>query len=508
MQAAGLWAARAADRLRRRRVILLANRNRRAAAVGVVAAAAAGLALLVGLSHCAPDRRATAGRDPAGARRGDPARPAAVAVADPAIHRSLFGQRNVARRRIAGRVSEAGAPVAGARVSLRWAGMEAGMLAPAPVATDAAGRFDLGLWFAERFTVSAAADGKTTAVVEIDLRDPTAAPPPDQLELVLTPCAHKLVGTVSDGSGGPIAGAAVARLRAAPVATAADGAYALCLAPGAQTVTVTADGYGGVVLAVEIYGQVRRDVALVPAGAIRGLITERRSGAPVADALVSAWPLDAGPDHPIEVLGHSDGDGRFQLGGLAAGRFTVWASTGGLLGSAVVAVVPTRAVEVAIALSDTARVEGRVVASGAPVAGARVFARATARAVGSRAAISQLDGGFALDEVPLGAVVLFAPPYDVIAPVRLTIDRPELSGVVVEVTAAAATCSTASRSPAPGSPRRPTSSRRRPTRRASTGCAASSPERTRCAPRPTPADRRRARSGWSPASSARTSTSR
>ncbi|HMG24186.1 MAG TPA: carboxypeptidase-like regulatory domain-containing protein, partial [Kofleriaceae bacterium] len=214
---------------------MLANRNRsrRAAVVGAAMVAAVGLALLVGLSRCDAGGRAASVRDPAGARNGDAARAAVAApasVADPASRRSLFGQRNVARRRIAGRVSEAGAPVANARVSLRWAGMEAGMVPPAPIATDAAGRFDLGLWFAERFTVSAAADGKTAAVVEIDLRDPTAAPPPDQLELVLTPCAHKLVGTVSDGSGGPIAGAAVARLRAAPVATAADGAYALCLA--------------------------------------------------------------------------------------------------------------------------------------------------------------------------------------------------------------------------------------------------------------------------------------
>ena len=376
-------------------------------------------------------------RPPPGAAGVLGAHPQAAVNAGGANRRSLYGQRAVAARRIAGRVTEDGKPFPGARVSLRWAGMEADTPPPAPVATDADGRFDLGAWFAERFTVTAVADGKTAAVVETDLRDPTAAPAPDQLELVLTRCLHTLVGTVTDGSGGVITGATVARLRSPGVATAADGSYALCLAAGRQTITVSADGYGGIVLAVEIRGQVRRDVALVPAGAIHGSLIDKRTGKPVADALVSAWPVAPGPDHAAEVLGHADGDGRFQLAGLSPGRFTVWASTGLLLGSAEVAVIPTRSAEVTIALSDQARIAGRIVANGAPVAGARVVARAIGRAVGSRPAISQRDGGFVLDEVPLGPVVFLAPPYEVISPARLTVDRPELTGVVIEAAAMA-----------------------------------------------------------------------
>jgi protocatechuate 3,4-dioxygenase beta subunit len=406
----------------------MTRQTRRTAVAGAVIAAI--VCIVVGwfrhADHEPPTPRTAGGVAVRGAH-------APIAVnAELASRRSLYGQRNVAARRIAGRVTENGQPFPGARVSLRWAGMEAGTPPPAPVTTDADGRFDLGAWFAERFTVTAAADGKTAAVVETDLRDPTTAPAPDQLELVLTRCLHTLVGTVTDGSGGVITGASVARLRSPGVATAADGSYALCLAAGRQTIAVTADGYGGVVLAVEIRGQVRRDVALVPGGAIHGSITEKRTGRPVADALVSAWPVAPGPDHAAEVLGHSDADGRFQLAGLSPGRFTVWASTGQLLGSAEVAVIPTRSAEVAIALSDTARVAGRIVANGAPVAGARVVARAIGRAVGSRPAISQRDGGFVLDEVPLGPVAFSAPPYEVISPARLTVDRPDLTGVVIE----------------------------------------------------------------------------
>ena len=54
---------------------------------------------------------------------GGPRRPAAVV--DPGRLWSLYGQRNVARRRIAGQVRFEGRPFAGARVSLRWLGMEA-----------------------------------------------------------------------------------------------------------------------------------------------------------------------------------------------------------------------------------------------------------------------------------------------------------------------------------------------------------------------------------------------
>ncbi len=360
-------------------------------------------------------------------------RRAAAAGVDPAKLWSLYGQRNVARRRIAGRVSFEGRPFAGARVSLQWMGMEAGVAVPPGVVSDASGRFDLGAWFAERFVVTAAAEGKTAAVVEVDLRDPVAAPPPDQLELVLTRCEHMLVGTVVDGSGGPIAGASVGQAHAAAVATASDGSYALCLAMGRQRVWVTADGYGGVVLSVDLRGRVRRDVALVPAGAIHGVVIRKRDGSPVEGALVSAWPVAPGPDHAAEALARSDAGGRFQIGGLAPGRFTVWASTGQLLGSAVVAVMPTRAAEITVALSDRARLDGRVMASGKPVAGARVFASAIGASTGSRTGVSQLDGSFALEEVPLGKVKISAPPYEVIAPAVVEVDRPEVSGVVIEV---------------------------------------------------------------------------
>lgn len=391
-----------------------------------------GIAVLACLALLRGHRGAGGAATEATARSDRPVGEApARSAAEGPVGWSLYGQRHVARRRIAGRVSFAGKGVAGARVALRWLGMEDGAAVPPLVATDAAGRFDLGAWFAERFVVTAVAEGKTPAVVEVDLRDPEAEP--ERLELVLTACVNVLVGSVVDGSGGPVVGASVARAHSVGAVTAADGTYALCVGPGRQAIWVTADGYGGVVLTVEVRGRVRRDVALVPAGSIHGAVTRKADGTPVADALISAWPVAPGPDHPAEALARADGDGRFQLGGLAPGRYTVYGSTGILTGSAVVAVVPTRSAEVAIALSDRARLDGRVVMAGAGVAGARVVATATERATGSRAGVSQADGSFAIEEVPRGTVVFSAPPYEVIGPARFVVERAEVSGVVIEV---------------------------------------------------------------------------
>jgi hypothetical protein len=168
------------------------SRRKRGVIVTVVLAALACLLLVRG--RCSPGSGDAASPSPGGVQR--PAeRGRATAAVDPGTRWSLYGQRNVARRRIAGRVSFEGRPFARARVSLRWLGMEAGVAVPPVVVSDASGRFDLGAWFAERFVVTAAAEAKTAAVVEGDLRGPIAVPPPDQL--VLARCEHALVGSTA-----------------------------------------------------------------------------------------------------------------------------------------------------------------------------------------------------------------------------------------------------------------------------------------------------------------------
>jgi len=347
--------------------------------------------------------------------------------------KGMYDQRGVGRRKIAGHVTYDGKPSGGAHVVLQWTATQAGALPPPTVLTDQTGAFDFGQRPAERYTVSASSEGATAAVVEVDLRDPMLVPPPDAIELALGACTHALAGTVSDASGGPIVGATIARQRTAGVASGNDGSYRLCLPIGPQTIVVTADGYGGLVLTVDIRGQVRRDILLAPGGAITGKVVRKRDGTEIAGALVSAWPIDEGPDRAAEVLAHSGEDGRFALTNLAAGRFTVWASTGDLKGSTVVVVVPGSSAELTIAVDDYARISGRVLMGNQPVPGATVYARSTERAIGSPTAVTQLDGSFALHEVPFGAVTLMVTSYDIVAPTRLVVDRDQIDDVVVTV---------------------------------------------------------------------------
>jgi len=383
--------------------------------------------------------------------------PAAVAASPPmlarsaghAISQSPSGQRNVATRRIAGRVVAGGKPFGRARVALRWPGAKPELLATADRVTDPAGRFDFGPWFAERFTVTAVAAGMAPTVVETDLRDPTAAPPPDQLELELAPCRDRVVGTVFDGSGGAIAGASIARERSLGATSAADGSYALCAVAGRQTLEFIADGYGSVSLQVNVHGELRRDVSLVPAGRIAGVATRRSDGTPVPDVLITATPADRGTIRAAPAFGYADPAGKFELAGLAPGRFTVTGSNGQLKGSAVVVVAPAATARAILSLADQARLTGRVVSGGAPVAGARIVARSADRWSRSRLAISQADGGFTLDEVPIGSVTFTADPYEVVSPARLEVPGAGLDGVVIETVAMASISGTVTRNGAP-----------------------------------------------------------
>jgi hypothetical protein len=361
------------------------------------------------------------------------------------ISQSPSGQRNVGYRRIAGRVTASGKPYAGAHVALRWPGAKTELLATADRTTDKDGHFDFGPWFAERFTVTAVAGGMSPAVVDIDLRDPTAAPPPDQLELELTPCGHRVFGTVFDGSGGPIVGASVTRERSLGTTTGADGTYSLCVARGRQTLEFAADGYGSLSFEITVHGQVRRNVSLVPAGGITGTATRRRDGTPVPDILISATPADRGTIRAAPAFTYADSAGKFELSGLAPGRFTVTGSNGQLKGSTVVVVAPATMARATLTLADQARITGHVVSGGSPVAGALIVARSADLWSRSRQAISQSDGGFTLDEVPIATVTFTADPYEVVSPTRLEVPSGGLNGVVIDTLAMASISGTVTR---------------------------------------------------------------
>jgi RNA polymerase sigma factor (sigma-70 family) len=343
-----------------------------------------------------------------------------------------FGQRGAAVRRIAGRVTVDGAPLAGAVVELGSALSDAGLLPVAARKSGSDGRFDFGLVPPASYTLAATAPEHSPAVVELDTRDPGAAS--DRVELRLGACAAQLVGHVNDASGGPIAGArlCVAEPRAAACAQSDDGgAYRFCVGPRQSGIVVSAKGYGAILEHFEpVDRTVRRDFLLTPEATIVGRVVRADDGRPVADAEVRSQSGDIGPHVAARGAAITDGNGRFTIAGLAGGRHRLVAVATGLSTSDKFEInveAGATSPEIVLRLRAAARVSGVVTDGSGPVGGATV-------AVGGPGplehvdAVSQPDGSFVLDSVPRGTITFRIVDRDVVEPKSLVVDR-DLDGV-------------------------------------------------------------------------------
>ncbi|HEU4727339.1 MAG TPA: sigma-70 family RNA polymerase sigma factor [Kofleriaceae bacterium] len=370
------------------------------------------------------------------ARPGIPARAPPVAAAVP----PWIAQAGVPGRRVAGHVRSADGPVAGARVRLASVAAPGVPDALQPVAEQASGPdggFDFGVQPAAVFTVSAEAPRLAAASLGVSVADPRATP--DQLELRLGACRSRLDGTVLDAAGG---GIARARLFSADLGGAeadATGQYSLCMPDHDSVVRVEADGYGTVTLPFHLFGALRRDIVLVPEAVLAGQVVSAR-GAPVAGARVIAVPDEGGRVHAASARWvATDRDGRFQIAGLAPGRFLLHAIGGGLGTSTpqlAIARPATASSELRLVLDDAFQIRGRVVMAGRPVGGARVAALHTG-SPGGVAALSQADGSFVLSGVTPGTTLLVARPYEVVSPTSLEVPHAPVDDLVVEVRALA-----------------------------------------------------------------------
>src|SRR5262249_48613038 len=146
------------------------------------------------------------------------------------------GQPGLPRRRIAGKVVHAGAPIAGAAVRLTTATLHVGAWSLAEIQTDESGRSDLGEWPATEYRVVAQAHGLRAAGATAALRAAPSRPPPDELVIELGECEQVVSGTVRDSAGGVIM---AAKVRGAPdgrtfavVAADEQGRYELCAPAG------------------------------------------------------------------------------------------------------------------------------------------------------------------------------------------------------------------------------------------------------------------------------------
>ena len=355
-------------------------------------------------------------------------------------------------RRIAGRVVFHGAPAAGAKVSL---GLEVtGEPSPTtlmpsalpqvvqPLAertTGADGRFDFGVQPAAVFMVSAGATDRASAVLPVDNANPRT--PSDQLELKLEGCTHRMFGTISDASGGPIAKARVSAAGLSGTESDATGHYSLCVrsletfgSPIAK-LRVEADGYGTLARIVIVVGNLHTDFALVPEAVLVGRVTTT-DGHPVAGARVTAnmEPFEI-PHDLASRWADADLEGKFRITGLAPGAFQLMAEARGMHSTPVPIIArPAKSsaeIHLVLEQKQVARVRGHVFRKGAPVSGAVVLAFQSGGPGGS--CISQADGSFVLDSVPYGATKLVAPPTQPDPANEIQVAKPEIDGVRIDI---------------------------------------------------------------------------
>jgi RNA polymerase sigma factor (sigma-70 family) len=358
-----------------------------------------------------------------------------------------LAQDGVKPRRVAGRVvSLEGAPIEGASVELASVATAAGIVEGPRAVTNAAGGFDFGPQAAMTYAVSASAPQWTGAVQIVDLRDPTARPRPDHIELRLGPCDAAMVGSVRDASGGPIVAARVAWVPAgevdaiiagASVETDPAGRFELCVERGREIdAEVSAEGYGAVVVRTTVRGRERFDFSLVPEATVVGRVIREDTGKPVANAHVRLGPGQGGFERTASRAAFSGSDGRFRISGVAPGPH-VLAAVADRLATAretpIVVEAGQTTDEILLALETRSTVRGRVIDGEKPVAGAVVAARTSDAGRQSADAVSQEDGSFVLDRVPRGQVRFVARPHQVVRPETFEITRPEHDDVVIEV---------------------------------------------------------------------------
>lgn len=370
---------------------------------------------------------------------------------------SWHGQPGVAGRRIAGVVvTEDGAPVRGAAVRLASKATMAGASAERSAISDDAGRFDFGPQPATEYVVVAESAKLTGALERVDLRNASASPPPDQLNLLLHPCTASIHGTIRDIGGGVIPGARVSRSSDGALTTKAGavaddkGEYELCVPAGGAGVMLSADGYATIADHVRVFGRTRRDFELVPGTTVVGRVIRATDRAAVTGALIELQPDDRRAGTPL--YGSSDENGRFQIEGVASGRHQLAAvadQLATLRPIEVIAELGKDGEEVVCELVPTLTIAGKVVEreSGKAVVGATVYMAARANTDGRRPpqGMTQADGSFVIDRVfpdeyqPVVTVDGPADGEDERPPTIKVVDT-DVTGVVLE-TAARATIS-------------------------------------------------------------------
>jgi hypothetical protein len=359
---------------------------------------------------------------------------------DPLAKLRWLGQRGVAARRVAGTVLMDDRPIAGATVVLGSAHATAGLIAAPHVVSDASGHFDFGSQIATSYVVSADMPHRTSAVVRVDVRDPTQRA--DQLELVLHACDATIVGTIRD-AGGPIAKARVTRLLddivSGSTAVADDGGnYELCMPVGSNDILASADGYAQKSASVTTYGQLRRDFTLVPEAIVSGHVVSAADHTPVAGAIITLRSEDwlAGADGHLSTV--SDETGRFSFSGVTPGRNQMTATSDharSLQPVHVIATLPPTSEDVICEVAVLRSVSGTVTDHKNGVAGLSLrLAKQVTHDGPPGNGITQADGAFVLEGLEAGDYTMTIENHPLKGDAaKVHVGKSDVEGLVLEV---------------------------------------------------------------------------
>jgi len=340
--------------------------------------------------------------------------PATSQVAQPAAPRIAASapRAGEARAHLAVSVRDDKGPLAGATVRIAPEDGDVEL-----VTTDKDGRARAEL-AAGDFAISAAAVAHQPAAAHKKL----AAGEDGAVELVLGGGGRTLSGTVSDTSGGPIAGARVDAARldnhvrpsdaVASALTGADGKYQLTVAEGQLLVAARSADYAPQARYVELgpNGAVA-DFALVPGGVIEGVVRDERSKQPVAGAAVSAR-IDAQAMLLVDPGARrvtAGADGKFRIAGLRPGAYQLGARAGAQRSKTPTLVgigVADQISDVELLVGSGPVVRGTVVDadSNQPVAGAHVVVFGEGR--GGDDATADAKGAFVIEGLVPGRYVM------------------------------------------------------------------------------------------------------
>jgi hypothetical protein len=273
--------------------------------------------------------------------RAKPAVRGPTAASDPNSPRqvvaSVRARAEPADASIRGRVVSGGAPVAGARVCGACVSCEASAAGAAPcVESDRDGRYLLSGLPKRAYYVHASAEGYAPGTANGGEPVVVASETVERVDVELAAGGALLTGTVLDATGGAIAGAHVRAVRALPpilaidTTTDRDGRFRFPLRAGFIEIVANAEGYARG--SVDATAPSDVELRLVPGATIEGTVVVADGGEPAQGVEVKAI-AQRNPQRALAPGGISEANGRFRIGGLEPGDYTLNAVGDGAQGT-------------------------------------------------------------------------------------------------------------------------------------------------------------------------------